>query len=98
MKYLDGEIITEGIAAQLFESDSSIRQFLSGLDSDKQRRFCELAHELVYVGYISYEERSIPTSVAFDKERQAERRLSHEAAIYTIGIRDHSRLMEEGEI
>jgi len=97
-KTLPGEFLTEQITAQLVENSHSIQTFMECLTDEQKRRFVELAHNFVFIGFQAYEARTIPAMVEFDKERRAEQALSREMSVYAMGIRDHSRLMEEGEI
>lgn len=56
---LPNEVTTEYITQQTVENSRSIQQFLDGLDSEQQRRFHEIAHHMLYIGFTEGQQRPV---------------------------------------
>ena len=91
--YLPNEPLTEIIAAKELEESVSIDNFMSHLAPEQQNRFKEIAHHLVYVGFVNGQSRPDPKSLS--EEQQARVGIS-KLEILTMGAAYLDGLYEDG--
>lgn len=67
-KYLPNEALTETIAAKEMYESLSIDNFIGQLTPEQQNRFREIAHHLVYVGFVNGQNRSDAKNLTTEQE------------------------------
>ncbi len=81
-----------GYRAQLeLDQQAGIQSFIEGLTDEQRRRFTEIAHHLVYVGF---EEGSRRYYDGFTDEQKV-RQLTYEAELFTAGAGEFHEYLEE---
>ncbi len=80
---IPNEPTTEFLAAQEIKQNAAVQSFLEGLDSEQQRRFSELAHHLVHIGFEDGLRRPAPLS-----DQQREVLAARQMELYAKGAGD----------
>lgn len=79
--YLPNEATTAVLTQQAVEQSNSIQVFMDSLTSQEKSRFTEIAHHLLYIGFVSGQQRS---GVELTDVQKAGI-LAHKFEIYLLG-------------